>query len=84
MILSMFVNILYNLADTYFVGQTNDFAQVSAVSLAMPVFLVFMALGNLFGMGGSSLISRLLGAGETEKVSRVSSFCFYAAIGIGL
>jgi putative MATE family efflux protein len=68
------------MADTFFVGQTGDANQVAAVSLALPVFLLFMAVGNIFGIGGSSLISRLLGAGNSKKVKAVSSFCFYGCV----
>ena len=50
--LGMLINIIYNLADTFFVGQTGDKNQVAAVSVAMPVFLFFLAIGNLFGVGG--------------------------------
>ena len=57
-IISMLVVVIYNMADTFFIGKTNDAMQVAAVSLATPVFMVFMALGNLFGIGGSSAISR--------------------------
>ena len=56
--ISMLVVVIYNMADTFFIGQTGDPMQVAAVSLATPVFMVFMALGNLFGIGGSSAISR--------------------------
>lgn len=59
--ISMLVVVIYNMADTFFIGQTGDPMQVAAVSLATPVFMVFMALGNLFGIGGSSAISRALG-----------------------
>jgi putative MATE family efflux protein len=79
-IASDLVSIIYNMADTFFVGQTGDANQVAAVSLALPIFLVFMAIGNLFGIGGSSLISRLLGEGNLKKVKSVSSFCFYGCI----
>lgn len=53
-IITMLVVVIYNMADTFFIGQTNDAMQVAAVSLATPVFMLFMALGNLFGIGGSS------------------------------
>lgn len=59
--ISMLVVVIYNMADTFFIGQTQDPLQVAAVSLATPVFMIFMALGNLFGIGGSSAISRALG-----------------------
>ena len=59
--ISMLVVVIYNMADTFFIGQTKDPLQVAAVSLATPVFMIFMALGHLFGIGGSSAISRALG-----------------------
>lgn len=83
-ILGMLVTIIYNMADTFFVGQTGDANQVAAVSLATPVFMVLMALGNIFGMGGSSAISRALGAGNRERVKKACAFCFYGSIAVGL
>ena len=71
-ILSMIVIILYNMANTFFVGQTHNSLYVSAVSLASPVFLIFTAFSSMFGAGGSSVISRALGTGEREKAKRVS------------
>lgn len=82
--LGMLINIVYNLADTFFVGQTGDANQVAAVSVSMPVFLFFLALGNLFGVGGCAYISRMLGEGKRDKIKSISSFCIYSAIGIGL
>lgn len=61
---AMLMVLIYNLADTFFIGQTHDALQVAAVSLATPVFLIFMALGTLFGVGGTSVISRALGEGK--------------------
>ena len=83
-ILSMLVTIIYNMADTYFIGQTGDSTMVSAVSLASPVFLVFIAFSSLLGVGGSSVISRMLGMKREDKAKKVSSFCFYTAIGVGI
>lgn len=83
-VLSMLVTVVYNMVDTFFVGQTGDANQVAAVSLATPVFLIIMALGNMFGIGGSSAISRFLGAGEQGRVKNVSSFCFYGSLAVGV
>ena len=69
-IISMLVSSFYNMADTFFVGQTGDPNQVAAVSLAMPVFILIMAVGNIFGVGGSSYISRSLGEGKLEEVKK--------------
>ena len=83
-VLSMLVTIFYNMADTFFVGQTGDPNQVAAVSLTTPVFMLLMAVGNIFGIGGCSYISRMLGEGEKDKVKKISSFCFYGSIIAGL
>lgn len=82
--LTMLINIVYNLADTFFVGQTNDANQVAAVSVSMPLFLFFLALGNLFGIGGCAFISRSLGEGKKNKIKTISSFCIYSGIGASL
>lgn len=79
-VLSMLVVVVYNMVDTFFVGQTGDPNQVAAVSVATPVFLILMAFGNMFGIGGSSLISRLLGAKENERAKKVSAFCCYGSL----
>lgn len=79
-VFSMVVTLVYNLADTYFIARTNDAMLVAGVSLCAPLFTALMALGNIYGQGGSSLISRLLGAGDRDSVRRVSAFCFYLAI----
>ena len=72
---AMLMVLVYNLADTFFIGQTRDALQVAAVSLATPVFLLFMAVGSVFGMGGTSVISRAMGGGggNTPKRSAPSA-----------
>lgn len=79
-ILSVLVLIIYNMADIFFIGQTGDANQVAAIAITMPVFMLFIALGNVFGIGGSSVISRLLGQGDKVKAARAGSFCFYGSI----
>lgn len=82
-VLGLVVTLIYNLADTFFIARTNDTNLIAGVSLCAPVFTALMAFGNIFGQGGSSLISRLLGKNNTEGTARVSSFCFYIAIVTG-
>lgn len=82
-LIAMIMVMVYNLADTFFIGLTGNDLQVAAVSLASPVFMIFMSLGTLFGVGGSSVISRALGAGKTDYAKRASSFCFWASVGVG-
>ena len=83
-VFSMVITLIYNLADTYFIARTNDAMLVAGVSLCAPLFTALMAIGNIFGQGGSSLISRLLGAGDRQSVRRVSAFCFYLSILTGV
>jgi len=83
-IVSMMMVLIYNLADTFFIGQTGNAYMVAAVSVATPIFLLFMAMGMLFGIGGTSLISRLLGEGKNEKAKHVSAFCFWTGLVIGI
>ncbi len=83
-IISMIMVLLYNLADTFFIGQTKDPLMVAAVSVATPAFLIFMAVGMMFGIGGTSLISRWLGEKKEDGVKKVSSFCCWTGVVIGV
>ncbi len=89
---SQLIVLIYNMADTFFVGQTNNPYMVAATSLILPVFNITLCLAGLAGIGGGSLISRLLGQGRPDEARRVSAFslwlglCIAAlfAAGIGL
>mgnify|MGYP002242152366 CR=1 FL=1 len=83
-VFGLMVSVVYNLADTFFIAQSNDTALIAGVSLCAPVFTALMAFGNIYGQGGSSLISRLLGQDDREGTGRVSSFCFYVALTTGV
>ncbi|MGN0169481.1 MAG: MATE family efflux transporter [Lachnospiraceae bacterium] len=81
---AMLMVLIYNLADTFFIGQTHDAFQVAAVSLATPVFLVFMSIGTIFGVGGTSVISRAFGEGRKDYAGKVSAFCMWSCVVIGV
>ncbi len=81
---AMLMVLIYNLADTFFIAQTRNDILVAAVSLATPVFLIFMALGTVFGIGGTSVISRSLGQGRTEHAKKVCSFCMWGCVSVGV
>lgn len=81
---AMLMVLIYNLADTFFIGQTHNAYQVAAVSLATPVFLMFMAVGTVFGIGGTSVISRAMGEERAEYAKKVCSFCMWACVVVGL
>ena len=78
------VMVIYNLADTYFVGMLNNSIQNSAVTLAAPVLLAFNAVNNLFGVGASSMMSRGLGKKDFDTVNRSSAFGFYLSLICGV
>ncbi|MBO6107417.1 MAG: hypothetical protein J6P32_07510 [Stomatobaculum sp.] len=61
-IFSQLITLIYNMADTWFLGLTNDPYKVAASSLVLTLYMFTIGIANLFGTGGGSLISRLLGA----------------------
>lgn len=83
-IAAMIMVLIFNLADTFFIGQTHDPFQVAAVSLATPVFLIFMAIGTIFGIGGTSVISRAMGEGRKDYAKKVCSFCMWSCVIVGI
>ena len=83
-VLSSLVMVLYNLADTYFVGMLDDPIQNAAVTLAAPVMLAFSAVTNLFGAGSSSVMSRAMGRRAYETARRTSAFGLYCSLACGL
>lgn len=83
-IAAMLMVLIYNLADLFFIGQTHNDLLVAAVSLATPVFLIFLAVGNVFGIGGASAISRALGGGSTERAKKTCAFCMWGCVAVGL
>ena len=78
-IVSQLITLFYNIADTWFIGQTNNPYMVAASSLVLTVFMMTTALANLFGVGGGTLAVRLLGSGQVEEARKVASFSLAAA-----
>ena len=83
-VISSLVTVLYNMADTFFVGQTGDPLQVAAVSLTNPIFILMMAFANMFGMGGSAVLSIALGEKNEKRAKNASSFVTYASLIVGV
>ena len=81
---AMLMTLIYNLADTFFIGQTHNAYQLAAVSLASPVFLIFMSVGMIFGIGGTSAISRAMGEGRKDHAKKISSFCMWSCVVVGI
>ena len=80
MIFGQLIILVYNLADTFFIGRTNNPLMVAGVSLLLPVFNISITFADMFGIGGGTLISRLMGAKRDDEAKSVSSFCFWMAI----
>ena len=76
-IASQLIVLIYNMADTFYVGQTNDPYMVAGTSLILPVFNITLCLAGLAGIGGGSLISRLLGQSREDEARRVGAFSLY-------
>lgn len=83
-VISSLVLVIYNMADTFFIGQTHDALQVAAISLTNAVFVMYMGIAQLLGIGGSAVISILLGQGENQKSKSASVFCFYSSLLFGI
>ena len=81
-ILSQIITMIYNLADTFFVGHTGDPAQMAALTLVFPVYMLLTGVGNLFGIGANSRISRCLGVGDREGAKRTCAFSLWSGIGV--
>lgn len=82
-VISSLVTVVYNMADTFFVGQTKDALQVAAVSLTNPIFIMFMAFANMLGMGGSAMASIALGGKDGKRMKNISSFVTWASLAVG-
>lgn len=82
-VFSMLVSMVYNMVDTFFIAHTGNTDMVAGVSLAAPVVTVMIALGDIFGLGGSSVISRLFGRHRYDDGRRLSACCFWGAVVVG-
>ncbi len=76
--LGQLTTLIYNIADTFFVSLTKEPAMIAAVTLCAPILLIIMSIACIFGMGGSSVIARLLGESKKEESGRTMNFCIYA------
>ena len=83
-VISSLVTVVYNMADTFFVGQTGDPLQVAAVSLTNPIFILLMAFANMLGMGGSAVLSVALGAKDEKRAKNAAAFVTYASLFLGI
>ena len=80
LVAGMFIMVLYNLVDTFFIGLMRDDYQLAAVNLAYPVMMISIAISNMVGTGAGSLIARSIGAGDREKASRTLTTGFLMTV----
>ena len=83
-VLSMIVSLVYNMIDTYFIALTGVQELVAGVSLVAPMFTLMIAFGDIFGLGGSSVISRLLGEKKDNEAKKTCAFCIWVSLVFGL
>lgn len=83
-VVSQIITVVYNMADTLFIGQLNDPEQVAAATVSMSMFIFMTALANLFGIGGASKISRCLGAGDRTGARACATFCLWSSAAVAL
>lgn len=83
-IVSQLVNLVYNMVDTIYIGMTGDAYKTAAVTLAFTIFMMTVSFANLFGIGGGSLMARLIGNGNEKDAKKVCAFSFYGATGAAI
>lgn len=83
-IISQIINLVYNMVDAFFIGRTGNSYMMAATTLTLTLVMMTVAFANLFGIGGGSLIARLMGKQQTEDIKSVSAFSLYGAVGIAL
>ncbi|MBM6423497.1 MATE family efflux transporter, partial [Streptococcus suis] len=84
MMIGTLLSVIYGILNVYFIGFLDDSHMISAISLTLPIFAALMGFGNLFGVGGGTYISRLLGAKDYSKSKYVSSFSIYGGLLFGI
>ena len=83
-IISQLINLIYNMVDAFFIGRTGNSYMMAATSLTLTLVMMNTALANLFGIGGGSLVARLMGVRKTENARNVSAFSVYGGIAVAL
>ena len=83
-IISQIINLIYNVVDAFFIGRTGNAYMMAATSITLTLFMMNVALSNLFGIGGGSLVARKMGAGKPEEAKRISAYSVYGAAAVSL
>ena len=83
-IISQLINLIYNMVDAFFIGRTGNSYMMAATTITLTMVMMNVALSNLFGIGGGSLVARLMGADRPDQAKRVSAFSVYGAAAVAL
>ena len=83
-VIGQIILVVYNMADTFFIGLTGSDAMITAVTVCMPAFMFLSAISNLFGVGGASVIARALGAGDNDRAQNTAAFAFWGCVSVTL
>ena len=83
-IISQLINLIYNMVDAFFIGRTGNSYMMAATTITLTLFMMNVALSNLFGIGGGSLVARMMGVGKTDEARRVSAFALYGAAAVAV
>ena len=83
-VISQIIALIYNIADTWFIGMTDNPYMVAATSLVGTVYLLTAAVANVFGVGGGNLVVQLMGKKDPEEARKVASLSFLMAAGCAL
>ena len=84
MVISQLISVIYNAVDAFFIGRTGNSIMIAATTVTLSMVLINIALANLFGIGGGSLVARLMGAGKSAEAKSVSSYSVYGTIAVSL
>ena len=79
-VIGQIILVVYNMADTFFIGLTGSDAKLTAATVCMPAFMFLSAISNLFGVGGASVISRAMGGGKHSRLKKASAFAFWGCV----
>ena len=83
-VLAGLISVAYNMVDTYFIALTGNTTLIAGVSLISPVFTLLIAIGDVWGLGGSSYISRLFGEKKFDQAKKISSFVYWGSLLFGV
>ena len=83
-IISQLINLIYNMVDAFFIGRTGNSYMMAATTITLTLVMMNVALSNLFGIGGGSLVARMMGVGKTDEARRVSAFAMYGAVAVAV